>query len=208
MTPIRPTRTPRTGRRPGESMTREAILEAARKLFAERSYAGATMRAIAAGAGVDAALVVHFFGSKAGLLAEAIEWPFDPEVEMPKLLAGGRKHAGGNLVRLFVTSWDRDGDRNPILTLLRAATIEPQAAEMLRDFVREQLYPPLLERLGSDQPALRADLAASQLIGLGVARHILKLEPLASANQNDIVAWIGPTVQRYLTGKLGQETAR
>lgn len=204
MSPIRPTRTPRTGRRPGESTTREAILEAARRLFAERGYAGATMRAIAADAGVDAALVVHFFGSKAGLLAEAIEWPFDPGVEMPKLLAGGRKQVGANLVRLFVASWDRDGDRNPVLTLMRAATIEPQAAEMLREFVRERLYPPLLERLGSDQPDLRADLAASQLIGLGIARHILKLEPVASAKQDDVVAWIGPTVQRYLTGKLNR----
>jgi hypothetical protein len=127
-------------------------------------------------------------------------------VEMPKLLAGGRKHAGSNLVRLFVTSWDRDGDRSPILTLLRAATIEPQAAEMLREFVREQLYPPLLDRLGSDQPDLRTDLAASQLIGLGIARYVLKLEPLASANQDDIIAWIGPTVQRYLTGKLSRQS--
>lgn len=208
MTPIHPTRTPRTGRRPGESTTREAILEAARRLFAERGYAGATIRAIAAEAGVDAALVVHFFGSKAGLLAEAIEWPFDPEVEMPKLLAGGRKQVGGNLVRLFVTSWDRDGDRNPILTLLRAATIEPQAAELLREFLRERLYPPLLEQLGSDEPDLRADLAASQLIGLGIVRHILKVEPVASATQDDVVAWIGPAVQRYLTGKLGREAGR
>jgi AcrR family transcriptional regulator len=208
MTPIHPTRTPRTGRRPGTSTTREAILEAARKLFAERGYAGATMRAIATEAGVDAALVVHFFGSKAGLLADAIEWPFDPDVEMPKLLAGGRKHVGGNLVRLFVTSWDRDGERNPILTLLRAATIEPQAAEMLREFVQERLYPPLFERLGSDQPELRTDLVVSQLIGVAVARYILKFEPLASAKQDDVVAWIGPTIQRYLTGKLSHDPAR
>ena len=120
------TKTPRTGRRPGASSTREAILEAAGRLFSERGYEGATMRAIAAEAGVDAALVVHFFGNKAALLAEAVQWPFDPEVEMPKLLADGRRNVGRRLAALFVTTWDEEGSRNPILTLLRAATTEPR----------------------------------------------------------------------------------
>src|SRR4051794_38907736 len=173
------TKTPRTGRRPGGSSTREAILTSARRLFAERGYQDASLRTIAAEAGVDAALVVHFFGSKAGLLAAAVDWPFDPEVEMPKLLADGRGHVGEHLVRVFVATWDRDGTRNPILTLLRAATVEPQAAEMLREFVQQRLYRPLLDRLGSDRPELRSDLVASQLVGLGIARYVLRLEPLA-----------------------------
>src|SRR5690242_1285811 len=116
------TRTPRTGRRPGSSDTRQQILDAAAKLFAERGYEGATMRAIAAEAGVDAALVVHFFGNKAGLLSEAVRWPYDPEVEMPKLLRDGRGKAGRNLVRFFLEVWDEGGSRHPIMTLLRAAT--------------------------------------------------------------------------------------
>src|SRR6266480_2098159 len=111
------TRTPRTGRRSGETSTRADILEAARRLFAERGYQGATMRAIAAEAGVDAALLVHFFGNKPALMAEAIEWPFDPEVEMPKLLADGRRNVGRRLAELFVTTWDDEGSRNPILTV-------------------------------------------------------------------------------------------
>jgi AcrR family transcriptional regulator len=196
------TRTPRTGRRPGESSTREDILEAARKLFSERGYQDATMRAIAAEAGVDAALVVHFFENKATLLAEAIEWPFDPEVEMPKLLVDGRHHAGRHLVRLFVRTWDDEGSRNPILVLLRAATIEPQAGDMLREFMRRRLYTPLMERLSSDEPELRSDLVLSQLLGLGLTRYVLLLEPLASADPEQVIAWISPTVQRYLTGKL------
>jgi AcrR family transcriptional regulator len=196
------TRTPRTGRRPGESTTREEILKAARRLFAERGYQGATMRAIAAEAGVDAALLVHFFGNKPTLLAEAIEWPFDPEVEMPKLLVDGRHQAGRHLVGLFVRTWDDQGSRNPILVLLRAATVEPQAAEMLREFMRRRLYAPLMDRLRVDEPELRSDLVLSQLLGLGLVRYVLRLEPLASAPPEAVIEWIAPTVQRYLTGKL------
>jgi AcrR family transcriptional regulator len=198
----RSTRTPRTGRRPGTSSTRADILEAARKLFAERGYQGATMRAIAAEAGVDAALVVHFFGNKANLLSEAVQWPFDPEVEMPKLLVDGKRNVGRHLVRLVVRNWDEEGRRNPILTLLRAATVEPQAAAMLGEFLRTRLFAPLMERLGSDQPELRTTLAASQIVGLGLARHVLRAEPLASAKPADVVDWYAPTLQRYLTGKL------
>jgi AcrR family transcriptional regulator len=200
MTPT--TRTPRTGRRPGTSSTRDAILRAARKQFAESGYEGATMRAIASEAGVDAALVVHFFANKPSLLAEAIEWPFDPEVEMPKLLVGGRSEVGRHLVELVVRTWDDEGTRNPILTLLRAATTEPRAAELMGDFLRLKLFAPLMDRLGVDRADLRADLAISQLVGLGLARYVLRLEPLASAEAGETVGWIAPTVQRYLTGKL------
>jgi AcrR family transcriptional regulator len=196
------TRTPRTGRRPGESSTRQEILEAARRLFTERGYQGATMRAIAAEAGVDAALVVHFFGNKAALLGEAIEWPFDPEVEMPKLLVDGRHHVGRHLAALFVRTWDEEGSRNPILILLRAATIEPQATEMLGEFMRGSLYAPLMERLRVDRPELRADLVVSQLLGLGLVRYVLRFEPLASAPPEQVIEWIAPAVQRYLTGKI------
>jgi AcrR family transcriptional regulator len=198
----RPRGRARTGRRPGASDTRERILVAAREAFAERGYAGATMRGIGTDAGVDAALVVHFFGNKAGLLETAIDWPFDPEVEMPKLLDGGRRQVGRNLARLFVTTWDEEGSRNPILTLLDAATSEPQAAEIMRDILRDRLFTPLMERLDVAEPALRSQLAASQLIGLGMARYLLRLEPLASATQDELIAWVAPTLQRYLTGKL------
>jgi AcrR family transcriptional regulator len=160
------------------------------------------MRAIAGEAGVDAALVVHFFGNKAALMGEAIEWPFDPEVEMPKLLVDGKHQVGGHLAELVVRTWDREGGRNPILMLVRAATTEPKAAEMLAAFMRERLFAPLMQRLGSDRPDLRAALAASQLVGMGLARHVLRVEPLASAKPADVVDWYGPTLQRYLTGKL------
>jgi AcrR family transcriptional regulator len=192
----------RTGRRPGDTRTRDAILAAARRQFGEHGYDGASMRAIAAEAGVDASLVVHFFKSKAGLLVAAIQWPFDPEDELPGILAEGPEHAGARLVRLMVDTWDRDGDRHAILTLLRSATTEPRAAELMRTFIQIRLFGPLLRRIGSDEADLRGELAASQLMGLGLARHVLRFEPLASADAAHVVAWAGPTIQRYLTGEL------
>ena len=163
---------------------------------------GTSMRAIAAEAGVDASLIVHFFGTKAGLLSAAVEWPFDPEEAMARIVArGGRHRAGEELARLVIRTWDREGDRNAIMTLLRAATVEPAAAEMMRDFMQVELFPPLFQRLNPDQPELRASLAASQLVGVGIARYVLRFEPLARAGKEEVVAWIAPTLERYLIGK-------
>ena len=203
MSPRTPkTKTPRTGRRPGNSSTREDILEAAGELFAQRGYQGATMRAIGAKAGVDASLVVHFFGNKVNLLTEAIDWPFDPEVEMPKLLADGKRNVGRRLAELAIRTWDEEGTRHPVFTLLRAGMTEPEAAEMLRNFMIRRLYAPLMERLGTDQPELRAGLAVSQIIGVGMGRYVLKFEGLATATSSEVIDWLAPVLQRYLTGKL------
>jgi AcrR family transcriptional regulator len=196
------TRTPRTGRRAGRSGTREAILEAARRLFAERGYDRASLRAIGAEAGVDAALVVHFFGSKANLLTEAVRWPFAPEAAVEQVAAAGRSGMGDALARLFVDTWDRLGERNPIITLLRTASTEPAAAALMREFMSRRLLLPLLAHVRSDAPDLRADLVISQLLGLGMTRYILRFEPLASASPDAVVAAVGPTLQRYLTEKL------
>jgi len=202
--PERSTRSPRTGRRPGSAGadTREAILAAAQRLFAERGFEGASMRAIAAEAGVDAALITHFFGSKANLLAAAIDWPFDPDRELPRILKAGRDQVGEGLVALFVRTWDREGSRHPVITLLRAAITEPSAADLLADFLRTRLFGPLLAELDSDQPDIRANLLAAQLGGLGLARYILHLEPLASAPPRNVVRWVAPNIQRYLTAPL------
>jgi AcrR family transcriptional regulator len=196
------TKTPRTGRRPGASGTQEEILEAARKLFIERGYQGATMRAIAKEAGVDASLIVHFFGNKLNLFSESVEWPFEPEVEMPKILAKGRANIGKNLVDLLLRIWDKEGGRSAVLTLLAAAVVEPEAAKMLGEFIRDRLFAPLLAELGSDQPEFRADLLSSQLSGLGLFRYVVGFDPLASAKRSEVIEAVGPTLQRYLTGKL------
>jgi AcrR family transcriptional regulator len=197
------TKTPRTGRRPGSSSSREDIRRAAAELFVKHGYQGATMRAIAAKAGVDASLVVHFFGSKVNLLAESIEWPFDPEIAMPELLADGRRNVGRRLAELAIRTWDDTGTRHPVFTLLRAGMTEPEAAEMLRKFMTERLYAPLMERLGSDQPQLREGLVVSQIVGVGMGRYVLEFEGLAEASSEEVIDWLAPVLQRYLTGKVG-----
>lgn len=200
----RSTRTPRTGRRPGTAgtETREAILAAAKRLFAERGFERASMRTIAAEAGVDAALITHFFGSKANLLGAAIDWPFDPDRELPRILKAGPDRVGEGLVALFIRTWDREGSRHPVITLMRAAMTEPTAADLLGQFMRTRLFGPLLSELGSDRPDIRANLVAAQLGGLGISRYILCFEPLASAQPRDVVRWVAPSVQRYLTAPL------
>jgi AcrR family transcriptional regulator len=160
------------------------------------------MRAIATEAGVDAALITHFFGSKANLLGAAIDWPFDTHVEVPRMLSAGSDRVGERLVALFVRTWDREGSRHPVVTLMRAAMTEPSAAELMADFMRTRLFGPLLAELGSDKPGVRANLVASQLGGLGLARYILQFEPLASASPRDVVRWVAPNIQRYLTEPL------
>jgi len=101
------------GRRRGESGTREAILAAGRDQFARDGFRGATVREIAAQAGADAALVAYFFGSKAGLFAAAVEWPFDPAQMRAQVLSAGREQVGAGLVRVFVAHWDVDSHRGP-----------------------------------------------------------------------------------------------
>lgn len=160
------------------------------------------MRAIAATAGVDAALIVHFFGTKAQLLIAATAWPFDPARELPGLLADPER-VGERLARLFVSTWDRAGSGNPLITLLRAATTEPAAADLLAEFLRVGLLGPLVAGLGSDQPELRSNLVAAQVAGVALVRYILRFEPLVSADAEQVVQWVGPALQRYLTGSLG-----
>src|ERR671933_335536 len=113
------------------------------------------------------------------------------------VVARGRRRIGEELARLVVRTWDREGDRNAIMTLLRAATVEPAAAELMREFFQRRLYPPLVRTLGSPDAELRANLAASQLLGLGIARYVLRLEPLASMGEDEVVRWLGPALQRY-----------
>jgi Tetracyclin repressor-like, C-terminal domain len=116
--------------------------------------------------------------------------------------ARGPDHVGEALSELFLRVWDDQGQRNPLLTLLRAATTEPRAARLLDEFLRTRLLGPLLARLGSDQPELRRDLVISQLAGLALTRYILRFEPIASTPAEQLIPLIAPTLQRYLAGTL------
>ena len=179
------------------------MLAAARTAFADRGFDGASIRVIAADAGVDPALVHHYFGSKDKLFLAAIKAPADPEELLPEVLAGGTADLGANVVRLLLRVWDGPA-RAAGLALVRSAVSNEWTARLLREFLVAQVLRRVVGTLGL--PAAEADargsLVASQLIGVVMARYVLCVEPLASASPEELVAAIGPTVQRYLTGEV------
>lgn len=192
----------RRGRRPSGEDTKSALLDAAREVFSQYGFDGATVRAIAAKAGVDAAMVNHWFGGKRDLFLAAVRIPIDnADAIFGTVLAGARNKIGERLVRAFVSTWDTTGG-GPFVTLIRSASSQAAAARMLRDFFNLVLIDQVITKLGVDRPLLRASLCGSQLAGLGLMRYVIKVEPLASANVETLVVAVGPTLQRYLTGKL------
>jgi AcrR family transcriptional regulator len=192
----------RRGRRPAGQDTRTALLEAARQVFAESGYEGATVRAIAARAGVDAAMVNHWFGGKETLFAQAVlKIPFEVQELVTTVLAGDLDTIGERIARGFLTAWDSSaGGIFP--ALVRSLAGHDQAAAGLRDFLGKHVFGRIVTRLEVDRPLLRANLCASQLIGIGMIRYVAKFEPLAGTPADVLVAAVAPTLQRYLTGEL------
>ncbi|NUO61927.1 MAG: TetR/AcrR family transcriptional regulator [Hamadaea sp.] len=193
----------RTGRRPGSPDTREAILASARQAFAERGFDGATVRQIAAGAEVDPALVHHYFGSKEQLFLDTMKVPIDPRTIIDGIAGNGVEHAGATLIRMFVKVWDSPAG-NVGAALIRSGMNNELGARMLREFLVTQILRRVIKQLGLDpaEAPTRAALVATQLAGLAMMRYIIKLEPIASASVEELVAMIGPTIQRYITGPL------
>lgn len=191
----------RRGRRPGAPDTRAAILEAAREAFAGAGYAGTTIRAVAAAAGVDPALVHHYFGTKDDLFVAALELPVDPRVALAPVLAQGPDGAAERILRVMLSVWDDPELRLPLLALVRGA-MEPSGHRLLSEGFLPVVIEPVGVALGIDHPELRMPLVASQIIGLIMLRYVLSAEPLASMPVDDVVAACAPTIQRYLTGEL------
>jgi AcrR family transcriptional regulator len=193
----------RTGRRPGASGTREAILNAAREAFGEQGYEKTTIRDVAGRAGVDPALVHHYFGRKPDLFTAAMDLPVNPADMAAAMLAENRETAGEHIVGIFLGVWEHSANRHPLMALIRSATSSEDAAAMLREFATKEIFSRVVHALGSPDAQLRANLVLSQLFGLAFARYIMKVEPIASMPPAAVVAAVGPTVQRYLTGDLG-----
>lgn len=191
---------PRRGRRPGAPDTRAAILAAARELFAAQGYAGTSVRSIAAAAGVDASLVHHYFGAKDDLFLAALELRVDPRVVVPPVFEGGLDGAGERLMRLFVSVWDDEEKRLPLLGLVRGA-LDSGGQQLVRDGFLRMVLEPLAAGLGVDDER-RMLLVASQLMGVVLLRYLLAVEPLASLPADELVALYAPTLQRYLSGPL------
>ena len=193
----------RTGRRPGNPDTRDTILASARNAFADKGYDGASIRTIATTAGVDPALVHHYFGTKDKLFLAAMNLPIDPAELIAKAVDGDRAEVGERLVRMFLTVWDGPAGAAGV-ALLRSAVGSEWTAKLFREFVVTQIMRRLMARLDLDpaEAPLRISLAASQMAGLGIVRYVLRVEPLASVPRDVLIAAIGPTLQRYLIGEL------
>src|SRR5690242_9235874 len=178
VTATRPER--RRGRRPGGADTRAALLAAARLEFAERGYDGATVRRIAERAGVDAAMVNHWFGGKARLFTASLDVPVDPSAIVATVEPGDPEQLGERIVAMFLRVWD-EASGGALVTLIRSVAGHPAAARMMREFIVRVVIGPLVGRVAPDRAEERAALVASQVIGLGMIRYVVQLEPLASA---------------------------
>ncbi len=203
--------TPRRGRgRPSRTEsesgpgTRDRILAAAREQFSERGYDKASIRGIAKAAGVDPALVHHYFGTKDDVFAAAIEATFEPALGAPEVVAAGiagpgPDGAGERLARFFFSVWENPTTRVPLLAVVRSAVTHEMAAKVLRNFVLTRLIERVEADLDVPNPRFRAELAASHMVGIALIRYVVKVEPLASADPEEIIALVAPTLQRYLT---------
>ena len=196
-----PTPQRRRGRpRGGESGARERIIAAAVDEFGELGYDAATVRGIAARAGVDSALVHHYFGTKADLFSETVGAPMRPDVDVPAMLAGPRDDLGERLVRYLLESWERPEVRKRGVVLLRSALGNRLATPLLAGFLSRELLARIAAELDTPDAELRAGLVASQMAGMLIGRYVLKLPALTEASVDELVTWIGPNIQRYLTG--------
>ena len=186
----------RAGRRPGPTHTPEAILTAARALFAERGFQATTIRAVAASAGVNTALVHHYFGTKDRLFVAALNLPLNPAEAIENLVAAGpRDQFAERFVRFFVSMWRDPVTGQPLQAVLRSAASTEQGAAMVRNLVEGVL----LDRAAAlGVPKLRVAVALSHLLGLVLAATIVRIEPLASATDDELVELIAPTIHRYL----------
>lgn len=192
----------RSGRRRGDSGTRDAIEVAARRQFAALGFDRTSLRGIATEAGVDPTLVTHFYGSKPKLFLTVVELPFDPSVVLPSVLRGDRDGLGLRLARFLVSLLESSDSRQRVIGIIRAAASEPEAARLARDVVTRELIGSLVDHLAVDDAPLRVALIGSQMVGLVMARHIVGLEPLVSASPETLVATLAPTLQRLLVEPL------
>lgn len=192
------------GRRRGPSTSRQAILDAAREQFAAKGYRAATMRTIAAAAGVDTALIRHFFGTKDTLFAASLDVPRETTGHIIAALSSPAPGIGVRFARTYLELWEDPTSGQALQAMVRSAIADPEAAELLRGYLHTNVMDATTPGMGEDQPAFRISLAASHLLGAAIARHIVAIEPLASADFEVVVDTVAPVIEHYLLGDLDQ----
>jgi AcrR family transcriptional regulator len=190
-------------RRPGRwrsgAESRQRVLEAARELFGQHGYAGTTVRAVATAAGVDPAMVFYFFGTKQGLFSAVVDMSERVPPAIESIFAGDLDTIGERIVATLVANLDESGNV-PLVALTRSAPTDAKSQALLREFIEREITDRLAALLGTPDAAQRAGMVNVQILGLAVARYIVRLEPIASASVDELVATFGPLVQHCLTG--------
>ena len=181
------------GMRRSSVETKAVILAAARQRFAESGFERATIRAIAADANIDPSMVMRYFGSKDQLFAAAADF----DLQIPDLSDVEPGDVGARLVAHFLNRWERD---EALVVLLRSGTTNDEAAQRMRKIFSSQLGP-VIARVNPDDAPRRAGLIATQVLGLALCRYVLRLPPVVAMSHDEVVTWLGPTVQRYLDGQ-------
>jgi AcrR family transcriptional regulator len=181
--------------------TRDRILSAAREVFSERGYEKTSVRGIAKAAGVDSALVHHYFGTKEQVFEAAVEVAFAPALRSrDTVLDGPLDSIGERLTRMIFGLWENPVTRTPLLAIVRSAVNNEAAAAVFRRLISSQLLRRIAGQLDVPDPELRAELAAAQIVGVAMMRYVIKIEPVASADPEQIIARLAPVVQGHLTG--------
>lgn len=197
------------GRRPGRPDTREEILGSARTLFAERGYGGTSVRAIAKAARVDPAMINHFFGSKEGLLREAVAIPINP-LELIGVIASNSPQDIPRIVtQTFLDIWESPETGPAMATFLRTLLANEELSELIRTFLTTTVLPTaanqVLPGVPHSEAQLRINLAMSQLLGVAIARNLIGAAPIASMSRDQLEDTISPTISRYLYGNLAPD---
>lgn len=198
----------RSGRRPGRQDTRQQILDSAREAFAGNGFAKASIRRIAAMAGVDPALVHHYFGSKDDLFLATVEVAINPRTVVEQLIDGGADGLGTRMIDAILQVWESPAGAS-LVAAVRTAVGDPGSATALGRFVTIEIVARLLGSM--HYPAAEAErrsaLIVSQVLGVVIGRYVLRVGALATMEHADLVASVGPTLQHYLTGELPARTA-
>lgn len=188
------------GRRSGSPDTRGEILAAAREVFSEVGYDRATIRAIANKAGVDPALIYHYFAAKDDLFAASIDIPIPPTETVRALFSESGHEIGRRLAELFFLVWEQEMARRSLLGILRSAMGgEDRAAAAFREFLTSAVLEQVAPMIPSEDSRLRSLLMASQLVGVAITRYVMRLEPIASASIEEIVDLVAPRIQSYVS---------
>ena len=192
----------RPGRPPGTSHTRGRILASARELFAHNGIDRTSIRSIAAAAGVDSALVHHYFGTKQQLFAAAINLPIDPMTVLGPIREVPVDELGLVLPSLLLPLWDSEMGAALVATL--RSMLAGSDVNLVRSFLQEVITAEVAPRVDNPPGSgrIRVQFVASQLVGVVMARYIIKLEPFASLPPEQIAKTIAPNLQHYLTGAL------